>query len=54
MEIICIIDLLVVFEEFPAIVEKKFLPFFRGWLLYPNYNYVSWSYAFAVFSMVRS
>jgi len=24
----------------------------RGWLLYPNYNYVSWSYAFACFSMV--
>jgi len=24
----------------------------RGWLLYPNYNYVSWSYAFAVFSMI--
>ena len=22
----------------------------RDWLLYPNYNYVSWSYAFAVFS----
>jgi len=24
----------------------------RGWLLYPNYNYVSWSYAAACFSMV--
>ncbi|XP_023326583.1 uncharacterized protein LOC111700009 [Eurytemora carolleeae] len=24
----------------------------RGWLLYPNYNYVSWSYAFACFAMV--
>ena len=22
----------------------------RDWLLYPNYNYVSWSYAFATFS----
>ena len=22
----------------------------RDWLLYPNYNYVSWSFAFALFS----
>jgi hypothetical protein len=24
----------------------------RDWLLYPNYNYVSWSYAFVVFSCI--
>merc|ERR1740128_1462091 len=24
----------------------------RDWLMYPNYNFVSWSYAFACFSMV--
>jgi len=24
----------------------------RGWLLYPNYNYVSWSYGFACFAMI--
>ena len=24
----------------------------RDWLLYPNYNYVSWSYAFIVFSCI--
>jgi len=24
----------------------------RGWLLYPNYNHVSWSYAFACFAMI--
>jgi len=24
----------------------------RDWLMYPNFNYVSWSYAFACFSMV--
>ena len=24
----------------------------RDWLLYPNYNYVSWSYAFVVFACI--
>jgi hypothetical protein len=33
-------------------IFARYNKFFRGWLLYPNYNYVSWSYAFAVFAMV--